>query len=162
MVATSGARLIDEGAQNALVRCLFARASVVTPNIAEAEVLADMRIESKEDMVAAARMISFMTSGAVLVKGGHRFEDADDLLYEAGAAHWIKGERIATSNAHGTGCTLSSAIASGLAQGMSVYDAVVYAKRYVAHALAAGFDMGKGSGPLDHMWQWRSDFAPLK
>lgn len=139
MVATSGARLIDEGAQNALVRCLFARARVVTPNIAEAEVLADIRIESKEDMVAAARMISFMTSGAVLVKGGHRFEDADDLLYEAGVAHWIEGERIETSNSHGTGCTLSSAIASGLALGMSVYDAVVYAKSLCGACFGCGF-----------------------
>lgn len=156
MVATSGARLIGEGAQEALVKRLFPLATVITPNIPEAEALCGVSVESEADMEAAARLLSRMTPGAVLVKGGHGRQTANDLLFFEGKPYWIRGKRIDTSNTHGTGCTLSSAIACGLASGEDMVDAVEKAKSYLSSALAAGLDLGKGSGPLDHMWKQRA------
>lgn len=153
MVATSGARLIADDAICALKRYLLPIADVLTPNIPEAEVLAGMTIEDDGDVNAAACRISSLTSGAVLIKGGHRENAADDLLMEYRKAPvWLRSDRIVTVNTHGTGCTLSSAIASGLAQGNSIESAVRKGKAFVRGAMSTGLNLGGGSGPLDHMW----------
>lgn len=170
MVATSGSALIEGGAVDALVRRLFPLAEVITPNLPEAEALAGFAIAAPADAERAARAIAErcrqaadeLGAGgvpAVLVKGGHGLggpDAADDLLLSAdGALTWLRGERIDNPNAHGTGCTLSSAIAANLAQGLGVERSVRNAKAYVAGALSAGLDLGRGSGPLDHMWAYR-------
>ena len=131
---------------------LFPLGTVLTPNIPEAEALSQTKIRNGQDMEEAARIISSFTGGAVLVKGGHLSESADDLLYEQGKSIWLPGERVDNSNTHGTGCTLSSAIACGLAGGKSLEDSVKGAKAYITGALKAGLDLGKGSGPLNHMY----------
>ncbi len=150
MVATSGSRLIDENAVDVLKKELLPLASVVTPNIPEAEILSGMKIESREDMAAAAEKISDTYGCAVLCKGGHNLNDASDLLYRNGSFCWFEGKRIDNPNTHGTGCTLSSAIAANLAKGCDLTEAVSRAKEYISGALAAMLDLGKGSGPLDH------------
>ena len=154
MVATSGAKLISEDAVSALKEKLLPLATVVTPNIPEAEVLADMKITSPEDMVTAAEIISKAYHCAVLCKGGHSMNDANDLLYDEKGAHWFRGKRIDNPNTHGTGCTLSSAIASYLAQNCELTDAVIKAKEYISGALADGMDLGQGSGPLNHAFRF--------
>ena len=154
MVATSGAKLISEDAVSALKEKLLPLATVVTPNIPEAEVLADMKITSPEDMVTAAEIISKAYHCAVLCKGGHSMNDANDLLYDEKGAHWFRGKRIDNPNTHGTGCTLSSAIASYLAQNCELTDAVIKAKEYISGALTDGMDLGQGSGPLNHAFRF--------
>ena len=177
MVATSGSALADSGVARALVEHLFPLATVVTPNIPESEALVVLvgrsekrggdgagageaaasapAIVDKAGMERAARIIGSATPGAVLVKGGHSVEDADDCLrLSDGSVLWLEGRRIDTPNTHGTGCTLSSAIACGLAEGLSVREAVARAKAYLSGALASGLDLGKGSGPVDHMWRY--------
>ena len=158
MVATSGARLISEDAVEALVSELLPRAALITPNIPEAEVLADMAITDRTAMTAAAARIHERTHAAVLMKGGHSVDDANDLLVDDTGARWFEGRRIATSNTHGTGCTLSSAIASNLARGIDTDSAVAQAKAYLSGALAAGLDLGHGSGPLAHTFDLKSRF----
>ncbi len=150
MVSTSGARLISEEAVDALRTLLLPVASVVTPNLPEAEVLTGMTISDKTEMEHAARRIHEEYGCAVLLKGGHSLHDADDLLYENGRATWLHSERIDNPNSHGTGCTLSSAITSHLAKGHSLTEAVSLAKDYVSGALSAMLDLGQGSGPLHH------------
>lgn len=155
MVATSGARLIDDGAVEALVAKLLPLADIVTPNIPEAEVLCGRAIASDEDMESAAKELAEKTSGAVLVKGGHGTERADDVLVtEHGRVVWLRHKRIETENTHGTGCTLSSAIACGLAQDFEMQAAVSKAKSYVTGALQYGLALGRGNGPLNHMWDY--------
>ncbi|MEG0375248.1 MAG: bifunctional hydroxymethylpyrimidine kinase/phosphomethylpyrimidine kinase [Raoultibacter sp.] len=155
MVATSGARLIDDDALEALKQKLIPLADIVTPNIPEAEVLCGHAISNDEDMEAAAKEIAAMTNGAVLVKGGHGSNRADDVLItEHGRVVWLRHKRIETDNTHGTGCTLSSAIACGLAQDFEMQAAVSKAKAYVTGALQNGLNIGKGSGPLNHMWDY--------
>lgn len=151
MVATSGARLISEEAIEVLKSRLLPLATVLTPNIPEAEVLSEISIKSADDMVEAASVIASRYGCAVLCKGGHNLNDANDLLYSNGTIHWFYGERINNPNTHGTGCTLSSAIASNLAKGYSLADAVSRAKAYISKALSAMLDLGQGSGPMDHM-----------
>ena len=150
MVATSGARLIAEDAVAVLKQELFPLADVLTPNIPEAEVLLGSSIETAEDMEKAAEEISRKYACAVLCKGGHSINDANDLLYSSNQATWFAGKRIANPNTHGTGCTLSSAIASNLAKGHTMAEAVKLAKEYISGALGAMLDLGKGSGPMDH------------
>ena len=150
MIATSGARLISENAVNILKEKLLPIATVVTPNIPEAEVLAGMKIASKTDMENAAVFISKSYSCAVLLKGGHSVSDADDLLFDNGKISRFNGVRIDNPNTHGTGCTLSSAIASNLAKGCDMKTAVKLAKEYISGALSAMLDLGKGSGPVHH------------
>ncbi|MBQ7951329.1 MAG: bifunctional hydroxymethylpyrimidine kinase/phosphomethylpyrimidine kinase [Clostridia bacterium] len=150
MVATSGSALIKTDAIKTLVSKLLPIATLVTPNIPEAEVLSGMKIKSKEDMQKAAENIGENYGCSVLLKGGHSINDANDLLYDSGKMIWFSGKRIDNSNTHGTGCTLSSAIASNLAKGMSLADSVKKAKDYISDALAAGLDLGKGSGPIKH------------
>jgi len=150
MVATSGARLIDEAAIETLTRVLLPLAAVITPNIPEAEVLSKLSIANEEDMMMAAEKISTDYHCAVLLKGGHAVNDANDLLYEDGSFHWFKGKRIDNPNTHGTGCTLSSAIAANLAKGMPLEEAVSCAKTYLSGALADMLDLGRGAGPMNH------------
>lgn len=150
MVATSGAKLISDDAIDTLKKELLPIAAVVTPNIPEAEVLSGMKISSKEDMEAAAVRISEENHCAVLLKGGHNLNDANDLLVDGKNITWFKGKRIDNPNTHGTGCTLSSAIAANLAKGFSLVDSVKKAKEYISGALNAMLDLGKGSGPMNH------------
>ena len=158
MVATSGSKLLRDDAIGALTDRLLPLAEVLTPNIPEAEILADMKIESPADMEAAARAISEKYGCAVLCKGGHDLNDANDLLWKDGHARWFKGRRIDNPNTHGTGCTLSSAIASNLAKGMDLEAAVEGAKVYISGALAAMLDLGKGRGPMNHLFDLKSSY----
>lgn len=150
MVSTSGHRLMQKEAEETLQKELFPLAEVITPNIPEAEVLTGLKITNADSMELAARTISNEFHISVLLKGGHRIEDANDLLYTDGKTQWLKGERIDNPNTHGTGCTLSSAIASNLAKGYDLTDSVIRAKSYLTDALRADLNLGKGSGPLDH------------
>ena len=159
MVATSGARLISEEAVDALKEKLLPLATLLTPNIPEAEVLSGMTISDPAGMEQAARAISEQYGCAVLCKGGHQISDADDLLWREGAGVWFRGRRIQNSNTHGTGCTLSSAIASNLAKGYDLDQSVRRAKAYISGALAAMLDLGHGSGPMDHMFDLRGEFV---
>ena len=155
MVASVGSSLIKQNAVQTLIRELLPIATLVTPNIPEAQVLSGMTIEKKEDMIAAAKRIGDNCRCAVLLKGGHSVHDANDLLYEGGAFVWFEGKRIDNPNTHGTGCTLSSAIAANLAKGFSPAESVQRAKDYLSGALAAMLDLGKGSGPIDHAFDLR-------
>lgn len=157
MVATSGARLISEEAVGALKEELLPLASVLTPNIPEGEALSGLPIRSAGDMISAAKEISGRYGCAVLLKGGHSLNDANDLLYREGEYRWFKGEKISNPNTHGTGCTLSSAIASYLALGCGLEEAVRRSKSYISGALAAMLNLGSGSGPLDHGWRFCSE-----
>ena len=159
MVATSGSRLISEEAVDALKERLLPLATVLTPNIPEAEVLSGLTIRNAADMEAAARAISEAYGCAVLCKGGHQINDADDLLWRDGAGKWFRGKRIDNPNTHGTGCTLSSAIASNLAKGYDLDTAVERAKAYISGALAAMLDLGQGSGPMDHLFDLKGEFV---
>ena len=151
MVSTSGARLISEEAIETLKEKLFPLATVITPNIPEAEVLADMEIETVQDMEKAAEVIGTRYGCSVLLKGGHQKNDASDLLWQKDKKPvWFHGVRIDNPNTHGTGCTLSSAIASNLAKGRDLETSVEAAKRYISEALAAMLDLGSGSGPMNH------------
>ena len=152
MVATSGAKLISDEAIEILKAELLPLATVITPNIPEAEVLSGMTIKNEEDMIKAAKAIYEKFNCNVLLKGGHQINDANDLLYRDGGYVWFKGKRIDNPNTHGTGCTLSSAIASNLAKGENLDEAVKHAKEYISGALAAMLDLGKGSGPLAHCY----------
>ena len=158
MVATSGAKLLEDDAIDTLKEKLLPLAEVLTPNIPEAEILAGMKIESPTDMETAARTISETYGCAVLCKGGHDLNDANDLLWKDGAGRWFKGRRIANPNTHGTGCTLSSAIASNLAKGYGLDESVEKAKAYISGALAAMLDLGKGSGPMDHAFDIKPEY----
>ena len=158
MVATSGAKLLEDDAIDTLKEKLLPLAEVLTPNIPEAEILAGMKIESPTDMETAARTISETYGCAVLCKGGHDLNDANDLLWKDGAGRWFKGRRIANPNTHGTGCTLSSAIASNLAKGYELDQAVERAKAYISGALGAMLDLGHGSGPMDHAFDIRPEY----
>ena len=159
MVATSGARLIQEEAIQTLTKELLPLATVVTPNVPEAEILAGTEIHTKEDMETAAKKIGDSFGCAVLLKGGHSVNDANDLLYARGSSRWFEGKRIDNPNTHGTGCTLSSAIAANLAKGYSLGDSVRRAKDYISGALAAMLDLGAGSGPMNHAFDLQGEFA---
>lgn len=154
MVSTSGSRLITPEAEQVLVQKLMPLATVITPNIPEAEVLSGMTIKNDTDMQQAAAGIADQIGGdcAVLVKGGHNLNTANDYLYTKNNSAWLAGERVDNPNTHGTGCTLSSAIASNLAAGYTLTDSVKHAKVYITGALKAGLNLGKGSGPLEHMY----------
>ena len=161
MVATSGAKLISEDAIGTLKTALFPLATVITPNIPELEVLSGMSVSSGEDMENAARIVHDLFGCSVLAKGGHRVNDANDLLFDGQNAVWIPGRRINNPNTHGTGCTLSSAIASNLAKGCDLKTAVTLAKAYLSGALAAMLDLGKGSGPMNHAFAIAGDYSGL-
>ncbi len=152
MVATSGSNLLKDSAAEALIKSLIPLATVVTPNIPEAEALSGIKISGREDMLAAAMIIARDISGAVLVKGGHFVSDATDLLFWRGEHKWFAAKRIDNPNTHGTGCTLSSAIACALAAGLGLEESIYSAKKYLSGAIGALLNLGKGSGPLDHTY----------
>lgn len=162
MVSTSGSKLLRDDAVSALVKRLLPLADVTTPNIPEAEILSGMTISTPKDMERAAQKISEENSCAVLLKGGHSVSDADDVLYANGTLKWFSGKRIDNPNTHGTGCTLSSAIAANLAKGFSLDESVERAKDYISGALAAMLDLGKGSGPMNHAFALNGKFAEKK
>jgi len=162
MVATSGSALMKNDALQTLVDELLPLATLVTPNIPEAQVLSGLNIETKEDMIIAAKQIGDSYNCAVVLKGGHSVNDANDLLYAEGEFRWFEGRRIDNPNTHGTGCTLSSAIASNLAKGFSLAESVQRAKDYISGALSAMLDLGQGSGPMMHNFDLKSLFAEVK
>lgn len=150
MISTSGSPLLRDDAIKDLQNVLFPLATLITPNIPEAEILSGISIQSEEDMERAAKKIAETYHCSVLCKGGHQRNTANDLLFEKGAYTWFYGEKIQNPNAHGTGCTLSSAIASNLAKGYSLKDSVQRSKDYLSSALRSMLNLGKGNGPLDH------------
>lgn len=158
MISTSGSRLIDEYAVDTMKKYLFPIATLVTPNIPEAAAISGIDIKNSDDMIKAARSISEKYDCSVLCKGGHSINDANDLLYHDGSAKWFCSERIDNPNTHGTGCTLSSAIASNLAKGYDIEKAVEYAKKYISGAMSSMLDLGNGNGPVDHGFDIKSDF----
>ena len=157
MVASAGSSLMKQNAVQTLIKELLPISTLVTPNSPEAQVLSGMSIENKEDMIAAAKQIGDSYHCAVLLKGGHSINDANDLLYTEGELVWFEGKRINNPNTHGTGCTLSSAIASNLAKGLTLTESVQKAKDYISGALAAMLDLGKGSGPMNHAFVLPAD-----
>lgn len=161
MVATSGAKLLKDDAIETLKNTLFPLADVLTPNIPEAEILVGWEIKSPEDMEKAAKEITEKYQAATLLKGGHYINDANDFLYGKGKGRWFYGQRIDTANTHGTGCTLSSAIASNLAKGFDMERSVKMAKDYISKALGAGLDLGEGSGPMNHAFDIKDSYKEL-
>ena len=159
MVATSGSSLLKTEAIQTLMDRLLPLAELVTPNIPEAQMLSGMDIHDEKDMEAAAKIIGDTFGCAVLLKGGHSINDANDLLYMGGKSRWFLGKRIHNPNTHGTGCTLSSAIASNLAKGLSLEESVKRAKAYISGALADMLDLGAGSGPMNHGFALTGEFA---
>ncbi|MDE6707354.1 MAG: bifunctional hydroxymethylpyrimidine kinase/phosphomethylpyrimidine kinase [Oscillospiraceae bacterium] len=159
MIATSGSKLISENAIVTLKKKLIPLAEMITPNIPEAEELTGIKIKSTSDMEQSAKII-FETYGcAVLLKGGHSLNDANDVLIDQEGIHWIYGKYIKTTNTHGTGCTLSSAIASNLAKNFNLLESVIQAKQYISGALGAMLDLGKGSGPMNHAFAIQNQFT---
>lgn len=156
MVSTSGGKLISDAAIDSLVAKLLPIATVITPNIPEAEVLCGLKVKDENSMIRAAELLTERFGGAILVKGGHRVNDANDLLYENGNIHWYRSERVNNPNTHGTGCTLSSAIACNLADGKTLDESVRNAKDYLTGALKAMLDLGKGPGPVNHTYNFNS------
>lgn len=152
MVATSGSHLLLGEAMESLITKLLPLATVITPNIPEAEALSGLKIIHEVDMIKAAQKISTIVSGGILIKGGHLENTANDLLYDGGKIHWFKSERVNNQNTHGTGCTLSSAIACNLANEFTLEQSITNAKEYIKGALKAGLNFGQGSGPLEHTY----------
>ena len=150
MVSTSGSKLLADDAMEALTRKLFPCADLITPNIPEAEVLTGSTIFGAWQMEEAAKKIAQWYPGAILIKGGHMVESANDLLYQDGSVVWLTAKRVDSENTHGTGCTLSSAIACGLAEGLSMGKSIRRAKSFLVGALSTGLDLGKANGPLNH------------
>ena len=159
MVATSGASLIRTEAISALEKELLPIAFLVTPNIPEAEMLTGNKIVTRDDMQKSSKQIADTYGCNVLLKGGHSVNDATDLLYSDGQVQWFEGKKIDNPNTHGTGCTLSSAIASNLAKGYGLAESVKRAKEYISGALSAMLDLGHGSGPMNHAFDLNSYFA---
>ena len=162
MVSTSGAKLIADEAVKTLCEELLPLAVVATPNIPEAEILAGTKITDEASMIKAAELISQRFGCAVLVKGGHMVNDANDYLFDGKSGRWFTGKRINTTNTHGTGCTLSSAIASNLAKGYSLEESVSLAKEYISGALGAMLNLGKGCGPMKHAFNLTGRFSQNK
>lgn len=152
MVSTSGSKLICDDAIDTLKTRLMPLATLITPNVMEAEVLSGIKITDDKSIIEAAKEINKYYNSAILVKGGHIGEDASDMLYLNGECFWIKGERIENTNTHGTGCTLSSAIASNLAKGYNMLDSIKIAKEYLAGAIGEKLNIGEGRGPLKHSY----------
>ncbi|MBE6865593.1 MAG: bifunctional hydroxymethylpyrimidine kinase/phosphomethylpyrimidine kinase [Ruminococcaceae bacterium] len=162
MMSTSGSKLLADDAMEALTGKLLPLATVITPNLPEVQALCGIQVKDAQDMELAAKTIYDRYGCAVLVKGGHTVNDANDLLYDGVEFTWFYGKRIDNPNTHGTGCTLSSAIASNLAKGLPLKAAVLGAKNYISAALADGLDLGKGSGPLNHAFAIKYDCSSDK
>lgn len=157
MVSTSGYALLEKEAESSLIEALIPLATLITPNIPEAQILSGVHIETTKDMEMAARKIAEKYKGAILIKGGHMVSTANDLLYDKGEVTWINGTRIESENTHGTGCTLSSAIACYLSEGNDMKKAVTRAKEYLSQAITHDINLGKGSGPVNHCWNIKKD-----
>ncbi|HWP51399.1 MAG TPA: bifunctional hydroxymethylpyrimidine kinase/phosphomethylpyrimidine kinase [Clostridia bacterium] len=155
MVSTSGSRLISDGALDTLKTKLLPMAAVITPNIPEAECLCGFAVHNTDDMLRAAQTMAEQLKGGIIIKGGHLSDSADDLLLYQGEAHWYRSERVVNPNNHGTGCTLSSAIACNLALGYPLPEAFRLAKDYITGALRAMMNLGQGSGPLNHCFKMK-------
>ena len=162
MVATSGAKLISDESIEVLKSQLIPLADIITPNIPEAEVFSGYNISSPKDMEKAAKVINRKLGCSVLLKGGHKMNDANDYLFDGKQGVWFEGQKINNPNTHGTGCTLSSAIASNLAKGFDLTESVDRAKRYISGALNAMLDLGKGSGPMNHAFAINNEFTATK
>ncbi|MBQ4245118.1 MAG: bifunctional hydroxymethylpyrimidine kinase/phosphomethylpyrimidine kinase [Clostridia bacterium] len=162
MVSTSGSKLLKDDAIDTLKSRLLPVACLITPNIPEAQILSGMTVETKEDMQDCAKAVFEKYGCCVLLKGGHSINDANDLLYDGVNFVWYEGRRINNPNTHGTGCTLSSAIAANLAKDFSLDEAVRRAKDYISGALEAMLDLGAGSGPLNHAFNLSGEFAKEK
>jgi phosphomethylpyrimidine kinase len=158
MVATSGSKLLKDDAIGALKERLIPLAELITPNIPEAEILSRLKIKDDKDMQKSAKVIADNFDVNVLLKGGHAINDANDFLLVDGNSIWIKGDRIDNKNTHGTGCTLSSAIAANLAKNKSIEEAVRLSKKYLEGALKDGLDLGKGSGPMNHAFDIKKEY----
>lgn len=158
MVATSGSKLLKDDAIGALKERLIPLAELITPNIPEAEILSGLKIKDDKDMQKSAKIIADNFDVNVLLKGGHAINDANDFLLVDGNSIWIKGDRIDNKNTHGTGCTLSSAIAANLAKNKSIEEAVRLSKKYLEGALKDGLDLGKGSGPMNHAFDIKKEY----
>lgn len=159
MVATSGSTLVKSEAVEAITEKLLPIATITTPNIPEAEILSGISIKNPQDMILAAQKINKKYKCSVLLKGGHNISDANDLLCKNGEIKWFYGKRINNPNTHGTGCTLSSAIASNLAKGYDVEQSVTRAKSYISEALSSMLNLGKGSGPLNHIFNLSGEYS---
>ena len=159
MVATSGAKLIESDAITTLKKTLIPMAAIITPNIPEAEILSGIKIASEEDMILSAKSIGEKYGCSILLKGGHNLNDANDLLYSSGELKWFYGKRIDNPNTHGTGCTLSSAIASNLAKGYDIENSIRKAKDYISGALESMLNLGKGRGPINHAFNLNGEFS---
>ena len=153
MVSTSGYKLLSDDAKDTLIKELFPLATLITPNILEAKEILGIKIENVDDMKEAATRLNKLGSKAVLVKGGHLKGEATDLLYDGVEFIYFKQDRINTKNTHGTGCTLSSAIAANLAKGMTMKEAVSTGKEYITKAIENSFELGKGAGPTNHFYK---------
>jgi hydroxymethylpyrimidine/phosphomethylpyrimidine kinase len=153
MVSKGGSPLLQKDAMKALIEKVIPLASVVTPNIPEAEVLAGQIIQGENDMIAASKRIISLGAKTVLLKGGHLQGEPNDLFYDGETFHWIKGTRIQTKNTHGTGCTLSSAIAANLAKGISLFEAIHRGKQYITTAIQNSISLGSGHGPTNHFYE---------
>ena len=162
MVSTSGSRLMAEEAVQVMKEEICPLADVITPNLPEAEVLVGRTIVTEQEMEEAAAEISRVCRTAVLLKGGHQRNDANDLLCQNGSLRWFRGKRNANPNTHGTGCTLSSAIAANLAKGFSLEESVERAKEYLSGALADMLDLGNGSGPMNHGFDLKEEYRKVK
>jgi hypothetical protein len=158
MVATSGSKLLKDDAIGALKERLIPLTELITPNIPEAEILSGLKIKDDKDMQKSAKVIADNFDVNVLLKGGHAINDANDFLLVDGNSIWIKGDRIDNKNTHGTGCTLSSAIAANLAKNKSIEEAVRLSKKYLEGALKDGLDLGKGSGPMNHAFDIKKEY----
>lgn len=152
MISTSGSKLLNDDAIEMLITKLMPLATMITPNIPEAECLCGFEIHTKEDMVKAARKIATFYEGGILIKGGHLEDCSDDLLYVDGKETWYECIKIDNPNTHGTGCTLSSAVACNIAKTYDLETCLSSAKAYITGALEDGLDLGEGSGPLNHSW----------
>ena len=159
MVSTSGARLLHHDALTELENKLFPLASLLTPNIPEAETLLKTNITSREDMERATKLLFDKYGVSILLKGGHNISSANDFLFNKDGGRWFIGTRIDNPNTHGTGCTLSSAIAANLAKGRNLSDSITFAKKYLTGALSDMLNLGSGAGPLNHMFDIKSDFV---
>lgn len=161
MVATSGSKLLADDAIEYLMEKLLPLADLLTPNIPEAEILAGMKVENVDDIKKVARLISERFDSATLLKGGHNLNDANDYLYYKTKGVWFKSKRVNTENTHGTGCTLSSAIAANLAKGYKMEDSIKLAKDFLTEALAYGLNLGKGKGPMNHAFDIKDKYKKL-
>ncbi len=159
MIASSGSTLMKKDMVHSLIEKLFPIATLITPNIPEAQAISGDVIENKDDILRVAKWIGDEYGCAVLLKGGHSKDNADDLLYANGDVTWFESKKIDNYNNHGTGCTLSSAIASNLAKGFTLSQSVQRAKNYVTGALSARLDLGRGHGPMQHNFDLKGIFS---